>query len=265
MSQCHKTDIPVMMEIIRVVQEAKGSKSLFFKEKLECSPGQFLMVWLPGVDEKPMAVSYLEKDEFAFSYHTIGNFTAGMDKLKKGDKVGIRGPYGNSFSIKPNACVVGGGIGISSVSTLIDQLKNPVIINGARSREHLIFLKRYKSKKMHIVTDDGSMGKKGFATDILEWVMHESKPKIVYACGPEIMMKKTLDICNRYSVECEASLERYMKCGFGICGNCMVDDQIICVEGPIYNRQQLNGFRDFGNFARLKSGRKVGLREYYGR
>src|SRR3989338_3128717 len=158
---CQKVDIPVMMEISNVVQEAKGSRSLFFKEKLECRPGQFLMVWLHGVDEKPMAVSYLGKNEFAFSYHTIGNFTAGLDKLKKGDKVGIRGPYGNSFSIKPNACVVGGGIGISSVSALIDLLKNTIIINGARSREHLLFLKRYKGKKMHIVTDDGSMGKKG--------------------------------------------------------------------------------------------------------
>src|SRR3989338_2571029 len=112
MQQCCKVDMPVMMEISRVVEEAKGSKSLFFKGKIECKPGQFIMVWLPGVDEKPMAVSYLKKNEFAFSYHTIGNFTAGLDKLKKGDKVGIRGPYGNSFSIKPNACVVGGGIGI---------------------------------------------------------------------------------------------------------------------------------------------------------
>src|SRR3989344_8817969 len=263
MEQCCKVDMPGMVEISRVVEEAKGIKSFFFKEKIGCRPGQFIMVWLPGVDEKPMAVSYLEKNEFAFSSHVIGAFTSSLDKLKKGDKVGIRGPYGNSFSIKPNACVVGGGIGISSVSALIDLLKNPIIINGARSREHLLFLKRYKGKKMHIVTDDGSAGKKGFTTDILEWIMHESKPKIVYACGPEIMMKKVLDICNRYKVECEASLERYMKCGFGICGNCIVDDQIICVEGPIYSRKQLNSFRDFGNFSRLKTGKKVTLKEYY--
>ena len=257
--------MPVMMEINRVVEEAKGVKSFFFKEKTDCRPGQFIMVWLPGVDEKPMAVSYPEKNEFAFSSHVIGAFTSSLDKLKKGDKVGIRGPYGNSFSMKPNACVVGGGIGMSSLSILIDHLKNPIIINGARSREQLIFLKRYKSKKMHIVTDDGSMGKKGFTTDILEGIMHEKKPKIVYTCGPEIMMKKALDICNRYNVECEASLERYMKCGFGICGNCMVDDQIICVEGTIYSSKQLNTFKDFGNFARLKSGRKVNLKKYYGR
>ncbi|MBI2130463.1 dihydroorotate dehydrogenase electron transfer subunit [Candidatus Woesearchaeota archaeon] len=262
---CQKVDIPVMMEIINVVQEARGSKSLFFREKMECRPGQFLMVWLPGVDEKPMAVSYLGKNEFAFSYHTIGNFTAGLDRLKKGDKVGIRGPYGNSFSIKPNACVVGGGIGISSVSTLIDRLKNPVIINGARSGDYLIYLRRYKNKNMHIVTDDGSMEKKGFTTDILEEVMSKNKLKIVYTCGPEIMMKKVLDICNKYKVECEASVERYMKCGFGICGNCMVDDRIICMDGPIFNSGQLNEMKEFGSFARLKTGRKVTLKEYYGR
>src|SRR3989338_10317140 len=143
--------MPVMMEINRVVEEAKGVKSFFFKEKTDCRPGQFIMVWLPGVDEKPMAVSYLEKNEFAFSSHVIGAFTSSLDKLKKGDKLGIRGPYGNSFSIKPNACVIGGGIGIYSVSTLIDKLKNPIIINGARSKEHLLYLIRYKGKKMHIV------------------------------------------------------------------------------------------------------------------
>src|SRR3989344_4866373 len=100
------------------------------------------------VDEKQMAISYQNKNEFAITSQMVGKFTKKLDSMKKGAKLGIRGPYGNSFSIKSNACVVAGGVGISSVSTLIDKLKSPAIIYGARSREHLIYLKRYKSKKM---------------------------------------------------------------------------------------------------------------------
>tara|TARA_B100000315_G_C14484371_1_gene544466 strand:- start:6 stop:791 length:786 start_codon:yes stop_codon:yes gene_type:complete len=251
-----KKDIPKIIEIRKVVQESKGDKSFFFKHQLNCKPGQFIMVWLPGEDEKPMAVSYINKNEFAFTSQSIGTFTNALDKLKKGDKLGIRGPYGNSFSIKGNACVVGGGVGMASVSTLIDKLKNPVIINGARTKEHLVYLKRYKGKKMIVTTDDGSFGRKGFTTDVLKEVLSDGKIKIVHTCGPEIMMKKVLDICNKHNVECEASLERMMKCGFGVCGACMCNDKLVCQDGPVFNSSQLDKMSEFGNFKRLKNGRK---------
>ena len=221
------------------------------------------MVWIPGIDEKPMAVSYWKKNEFAFTSQAIGRFTSALDKFKKGDKLGIRGAYGNYFSIRNNACVVAGGVGLSSVSTLIDNLKNPLVIYGARSRENLIYLKRYKN--MIITTDDGSFGRKGFTTDVLNQVLSKNKKiKIVYTCGPEIMMKKVFEICQKHKVECEASLERYMACGFGICGKCMINDRICCIDGPVFNSKQLSKMPEFGNFARLKSGRKVTIKEYHG-
>lgn len=264
MNECCRTEIPVMLEVSDMVKEGKGQTSFFFKQHLECKPGQFIMVWLPGFDEKPMAVSYLGKNEFAFTSQAIGKFTNELEKIKKGDKLGIRGPYGNSFSVKNNSCVVAGGVGLSSVSTLIDSLKNPVVIYGARSKNHLIYLKRYKNKNMNITTDDGSFGRKGFTTDILEEVLSKNKKiNIVQTCGPEIMMKKILDICNKHKVECEASVERYMSCGFGICGKCMVNDRIVCIDGPVFNSKQLNQMPEFGNTARLKSGRKVSLKEYH--
>ena len=264
-NNCCRTEIPKLLEVSEIVEEAKGIKSFFFKHHLECKPGQFIMVWLPGIDEKPMAVSYLSKNEFAFTSQAIGRFTSALEKIKKGDKLGIRGPYGSSFSIKNNSCVVGGGVGMASVSTLIDALKNPLVIYGARSKEQLIYLKRYKNKNLMITTDDGSFGRKGFTTEVLEEVLQNKKYeiKIVYTCGPEIMMKKVVDICNKHKVECEAALERYMSCGFGVCGKCMVDDQIVCIDGPIFNSKQLSKMPEFGNTARLKSGRKVSLKEYH--
>ena len=259
-----KTEIPQIMEISNVVQESKGQKSFFFKRSMQCKPGQFIMVWIPGLDEKPMAVSYSSRKDFAFTSQAVGKFTNAIDKMKKGDKLGIRGPYGTCFSAKPNSCVVGGGVGMASVSTLIDILKNPLIINGARSKEHLIYLKRYKNKEMIAATDDGSYGRKGFTTDVLQEVLSQNKKiKIVYTCGPEIMMKRVFEICKKHKIECEASLERYMACGFGICGKCMINDKICCVDGPIFNSKQLSKLSDFGNSARLKSGRKVPISEYH--
>ena len=150
------------------------------------------------------------------------------------------------------------------MSLLIDALKNPIIINGARSSEHLIYVNRYKNRKMTVTTDDGSFGREGFTTEFLEEELSKNKKlKIVFTCGPEIMMKKVFEICKRHYVECEASLERYMACGFGVCGKCMINDRIDCIDGPIFNSRQLAKLSEFGNFARLKSGRKVTLKEYH--
>ena len=256
-------NIPKILEISKVVQEGKNIKSFFFKYSLDSKPGQFIMVWLPGIDEKPMAVSYHKKKEFAFTAHVAGKFTHALCSLKKGDKVGIRGPYGNGFSIKNNACIVGGGIGMAPLSALIDVLKNPIIINGSRNKDCLIYQKRFKNKKMFIATDDGTCGRKCFTTKILEEVLDKNKIKIVYTSGPEIMMKKIVDICNKHKVECEASLERIMKCGFGVCGACMCNDKLVCQDGPVFTSTQLNKMSEFGNFARLKSGKKVTLKEYH--
>src|SRR3989338_2226555 len=93
--ETNRTEIPRLMEISEIVSEGKGQKSFFFSQSIECRPGQFIMVWLPDVDEKPMAISYYGKREFAFTSQAIGNFTNAFDKLKKGEKLEIRGPYEN--------------------------------------------------------------------------------------------------------------------------------------------------------------------------
>ena len=137
-----KTDIHIVIPISRTIKEGKDQKTIFVKHKANVKPGQFYMLWILGVDAKPYAVAHYNKNELGFSSMAIGPFSKAFDKLKVGDKIGLFGPYGNSFSIKTNACVVAGGIGISSVSTLIDKLKNPVIIYGTRSKNYLIYLKR---------------------------------------------------------------------------------------------------------------------------
>jgi len=251
-------ELPEIVTIKKVIQENNKVKTFFFDKKIKALPSQFVMLWLPGVDEKPFALSY----DDAVTIECKGIFTRKTCYLKKGDKIGIRGPYGNGFKIKKNALVVAGGLGMASLAGLIDSLKNPEIILGAKTKKELLFVKRFKNKKVNISTDNGSLGFKGFATELMEEILKKKKFKVVYTCGPEIMMKKVFEICEKNKIECQASLERYIKCGIGVCGECAINDKLVCKDGPVFNSKQLRELSEFGKFARLKSGKKVSIKKY---
>jgi dihydroorotate dehydrogenase electron transfer subunit len=95
------------------------------------------------------------------------------------------------------------------------------------------------------VTDDGSAGMKGFAHQKLEELLKTEKFRMVYACGPEIMLKNVLGVCARKKIPCQLSLERYMKCGIGVCGSCMLGEYRVCKEGPVFTGRQIAG-TEFG-------------------
>ena len=245
--------------ITKIVQENHEVKTFFVEPSINIEPGQFVMVWLPEIDEKPFTISYTGK-ETAFTAQLKGPFTKELFKLKKGDHIWIRGPYGNHFGKQSKACVIAGGIGLASLAPLIEQLNNPTLIFGFRSKNLMIFNNRFKNAI--ITTDDGSFGIKGFATAEFEKLFGEKKFDVVYTCGPEIMMKKVFDICEKYKIRCYASLERYMKCGIGICASCVCNGQLVCKDGPVFASEQLRKMNDFGNFTFLKTGRKVSLKDY---
>ena len=77
------------------------------------------------------------------------------------------------------------------------------------------------------------------------------------------MIKKIFDICEKNKIELQASLERFCKCGIGICGSCVINDQLVCKDGPVFNSKQIRKLTELGKFARLKSGKKVPIKEYY--
>jgi len=258
----NKTEMHIILKIEKIVDENETIKTFFFKHKLDYEPGQFLMVWIPEVDEKPFSVSYFDDEKFSITVEKKGGFTEKMHNLKVGDKIGVRGPYGNPFIIKKGkACVIGGGCGIAPIMPLVEMLEDPVVILGCQSKDRLLF--KDKINNYHVCTDDGSFGFKGFVTEKLKKVLEKEKFGVVYACGPEIMMKRVFEICEEKGIECEASLERLMICGIGICSQCMCDNLRICKEGPVLNSEQLAKLKDFGNYAMIKTGKKVTLKEYY--
>lgn len=261
-----------MLKIEKVVDEARDAKTFVFDYDIGAKPGQFVNVWLPGIDEKPFSVSYQSEEKFAITCFAVGPFSTNLNALREGDRMGIRGPYGTGFTINSsirNAVLVGGGCGTAPLAFLANELRklgaNVDFIIGARSTDYLLYVERMKKAgaDVHIATDDGSAGFRGFSTELLERFMEKSAGRvdIIYSCGPEKMMKKVLDIADRYNKNCELSLERYMKCGFGICGQCCVDNLGIrvCKEGPVMGREIVKQIFEFNKYKRVASGKKMPL------
>jgi len=249
-------DKPRMVDILDVKINSPLHRTFTLDVEADARAGQFCMLWIPGVNEKPMSLSGVD-GKLQVTVKKLGMFTSHMFMLEKGGKIGFRGPYGHGFEYVPgNVCLVGGGCGIAPLKPLKDKLKGHAIIS-AKSAEELIFADEFKAAgfKVHLATDDGSKGKKALAHEVLEDLMGEERFKCVYACGPEIMMRKVLDICNDKRTQTQLSLERYMKCGIGLCGSCSIAGMRVCKEGPVFKGEQLTN-TEFGVYTRDASGSK---------
>jgi len=256
---------PKITTITETKNEAKNTKTIKFNFPGKIDPGQFFMIWIPNVDEIPMSVSFIDEKIKGITFRKIGDATNALFNLKKGDKIGIRGPYGKGFKLNgKNILFVGGGTGISTITPAIEEaIKNKFssnVILGVKTKNELFFEERIKKlgASLFICTDDGSKGYKGFATKLAEEFINKNDYNSVITCGPEVMMKKLFDIFKRNDFQ--ASLERYMKCGFGLCGQCCVGEGLrVCKEGPVFNRAKLKKIKDFGIYKRDASGRKTKL------
>jgi dihydroorotate dehydrogenase electron transfer subunit len=264
-----RNDPVISMKVAGAAQENPHVKTLYFDYPLGAKPGQFVMLWIPGVGEKPMSVSSCGKKRFGVTIANGGPFSSAAMKCRKGDVLGFRGPFGTSFSLgrEKSLALVSGGCGCAPLAFLAEEAlkkrKKVFFLQGARSREYLFFTQRMRKAgaKVLVSTDDGSAGAKGFATDLLADLLGKEKIGKICTCGPEIMMKKVLDLSDQHGIPCELSLERYMKCGIGVCGQCSVDPLGIrmCKEGPVIKKELAKKITEFGRYRRDSSGRRVPL------
>ncbi|MCQ5375778.1 MAG: dihydroorotate dehydrogenase electron transfer subunit, partial [Methanomassiliicoccales archaeon] len=88
-------------------------------------------------------------------------------------------------------------------------------------------------------------------------MMDNKKYDAVLACGPEPMLIQLFNLCKKYNVDCQFSLERFMKCGIGICGSCAINGKRVCIEGPVFSRNELESLVEFGKFRRDASGARI--------
>ncbi|MFX0188196.1 MAG: dihydroorotate dehydrogenase electron transfer subunit [Candidatus Hodarchaeota archaeon] len=273
------------VRIKRVINDCKGVKTLIFNMKENSlehykipKPGQFVMIWVPSIDEVPMSISGCdERNNWSITVKNVGECTNAIHNLKIGDYIGVRGPLGNYFEIPQdntkNIILIAGGIGIAPLRFLLSELSRLncqfKIIQGAKVDSELIHINEFskletKNSEILYCTDDGSYGIKGFASAtfenlIMKFSDHNLSNSIAYTCGPEKMIYKIFQICEKYNIELQASLERIMRCGCGLCGLCALDPLglLVCKDGPIFKSQTLRQMEDFGKYKRDFSGKKI--------
>ena len=271
---------PIMGRIVKKWEECDDTYGFLIEIPIKvqrAKPGQFIMLWVPGVDEFPVGIAGFNDNLLELGIAKMGSGTSAMNEKKVGEFVGIRGFYGKPFQPPKdvNHLLIGGGFGMTPLKLLANSLiergenESIHIFEGARTKSKLMYLDTFQELTesnnlvFHVCTDDGSYGYKGFPTLDLESFLQEAKtPSVIYAAGPEKMMKVIFDIGKKYEkvIDMQMSLaDRWMRCGFGLCSYCAVDPTgwRICVDGPIFNTKQLEKIDDFGNYKRIETGEKM--------
>ena len=263
---------PRAVNISKITIETPTIKTLFFRDE-NCSKaesGQFAMIWVPEIDELPMSLSYADGSGLAsISVKSVGKATRILHLKKVGDPIGVRGPYGSNFTIEhgKKALIACGGSGTAALFPLIVNMAKKkekfITVLGADNTSELVFYNRIKpyvkvSDSMLIpATEDGTYGVKGTVCDVIDELLETESFDIIYTCGHESMMKKILEEGLEKSIKVQASLERRMKCGIGICGSCSIGSYRVCKDGPVFTDDVLKDIEEFGKYERDATGKRI--------
>jgi dihydroorotate dehydrogenase electron transfer subunit len=244
-------------------------------------PGQFLMLRLAGGTDpllgRPFALYDTYLDEMGrlagvdLVYLVVGKLTGRLAELRTGGRVEVWGPLGNGFpdlSAAGHVGLVAGGIGqtpfLAHVRELLGQrgygglpIGSPArrvsLYYGVRSAELAAGVEDFRAAgaEVHLATDDGSLGRHGFVTSLLESHLGgPDPPRHLVGCGPEAMLRALAALARKWQVPCHLSLETPMACGLGICFSCVTevrtpagcDYRRVCVEGPVFDAEWLDGY-----------------------
>lgn len=262
--------LPQTVKIVEITQETRAVKSFVLDAALpDAEPGQFVMLWLPSVDEKPISIA--SASPLTLTVARVGPFSIELHNCRIGDYVGVRGPFGRPFHLCADrpAILVGGGYGGAPLHFLATRAlsggmpaEQITVALGARRQDFLIFVERFRALGLEalVATDDGSVGYKGYVTDAVINYLESDQPDqapVIYGCGPEGMLVALYRIARERGLEAQLSVERYMKCGFGLCGQCAMDSLLVCLDGPVLTVDQLDGVQDFGHYHRSTTGRRM--------
>ena len=227
--------MPAGVMITEIVEETPSIRTFVFDRKIAARPGQFVMVWVPGVDEVPMGLS----SPSSITVQKVGDATTALFAMHAGDRIGIRGPYGNGFAVSGRTLAIGGGVGTSPLLPLVEAGQVDTFLLGARTASELLFADRIRgAAALMVATDDGTAGHHGFVTELISRVDLADFDHICI-CGPEVMMASVLAILDREGCaeRGQFSINRYMKCGVGLCGSCCTDPHglRVCRDGRVFS------------------------------
>ena len=241
--------------ILSVKTESSTVKTFTVKDKFcaKANPGQFLMLWIPRVDEIPLSIMNADDGKVSVAVKAVGDATKALHGMKIGDTIGVRGPFGNSFTEnRGKILMVGGGTGTAPLLFLAKKLAAKAerlsFVTGAKTKDELLFVneldKLCTEESAIATTEDGSYGLKCLATEPLEKLLDKEKFDMIYTCGPEPMVRKVFEFAEQRKIALEASLERLMRCGIGLCGSCVIGKYRVCRDGPVFNAAQLSEVKD---------------------
>ncbi len=217
-------------------------------KEIKIEPGQFIFAWLPRPTfggypgEKPFSV--LDDAPLTLLIRKRGYFTEELAKLKEGDSLYIRGPYGNSPKLNDKILLVGGGTGIAGLFLFAKKYKNVTSVLGAKDKNHLAYREEFKklSQETYLATENGEIGYRGRVTDVLPEIIKKIKPDYCLNCGPDPMIRAAIEIENKYlsSEKIYSSIEFLTKCGIGLCGSCATSKGYrSCVDGTFLKADQI--------------------------
>lgn len=232
-------------KIISSREVTRGYFQMEFEFPAAASPGQFIMMKTAEHNDpllrRPMSIAGLDGGVMSVIFKVVGRGTGLLAEKQAGEHIDVIGPFGSVFNPPENetALLVGGGIGIAPL--LFWAKRNPLrkaaaFIGGATEND---ILRAEEFSEVHIVTENGSRGRKGLVTaPLVEHDAYKNKTGYILACGPTGMLKAVDALCARHGMKGELSLEERMGCGFGVCLGCVCDTtggrKRMCVEGPVF-------------------------------
>ncbi len=238
------TGLPRAARIVERIQENPKTASFVLDAPIHAEAGQFVMVWLPGLDEKPFSIA--GGDPMMLTVARVGPFSEALHCLGPGDLLRYRGPFGKGFPLTGGrALLVGGGYGAAPLFFLANRLlgtgagrreSSLTVALGARTRADILFKKRFKALGVSVLvtTEDGSEGLKGLVTAAVKPLLEAGSVDHLYSCGPEKMLEAISALCLANDIRADLSHEAYMRCGIGLCGACERDGRLVCLDGPVF-------------------------------
>ncbi|MFH1046229.1 MAG: FAD/NAD(P)-binding protein [Candidatus Omnitrophota bacterium] len=269
MPDCKNPYRPIEAEVLEVIPETPSIKTIRFqpKEQISFATGQFVEITIPGVGEAPFTPSSRPavKDIMEVTVMKVGRVTEYVHQLKKGDTIGVRGPFGRGYPLDEfrgkEILVVGGGCGFAPLRSLMyalfdrsGEFKKLFFRGGCRSPEEMVYKNetetwfQRKDLNIKLTVDKGDetwKGHVGLVTTILGDVDMDYKIGVAIVCGPPIMMKfATLKILEMGFAENNIylSMEKNMSCGLGKCGHCRLGIYYACKDGPVFLYSQIKTF-----------------------
>jgi NAD(P)H-flavin reductase len=232
-------------------------------------PGQFNMLYGFGLGEVPISMSGdpAVMDSIVHTARVVGVVTGGLAKLRPGDCIGIRGPFGSSWPMDiargGDVVLVSGGIGLPPLRPVIyqllrnrDQYGRIVLLYGARTHADLLYREELEAWQerggFQVLTtvDKADMswrGSIGLVTSLFLRAQFDPQRTVGMICGPEVMMRFTLGEFEKHGVPSERlylSMERNMQCAIGFCGHCQFGPSFVCMNGPVFRHDQIKTFFD---------------------